>query len=335
MNAAVVRSFQEPPRYEAFETPEPSGDGEMLLEVLAAGLHPRVRSGASGTHYTSTHTLPLIPGIDGVGRSVDGRLLYFVASDGALGTMAEHAVVDKRRVAGLPDDADVPAIAAGMNPGMSSWVALRRRIAFEAGQKVLVLGATGNAGQMAIQIAKFLGAGYVVGVGRDNTRLSALASVGAHATVSLPGEPDDIARVLGSVATDVDVVIDYLWGQVAEQAIPEIVKARAEPSQRLSWIQIGSMAGPAITLPSAALRAANLQLLGSGQGSVETAAIVAELPELAAQITAGSFAIDAVTKPLSDVEAVWTAPATPGQRIVFLPSDDSDSARDGGESIRK
>jgi NADPH:quinone reductase-like Zn-dependent oxidoreductase len=317
MRAAVVRSFDVPPRCETFQTPEPSGEHEVLVDVLAAGLHPRVRSGASGSHYTSTEALPLIPGIDGVGRSAEGQLLYFVAFDSAFGTMAERTVIDRRRAAVLPDDADVSAIAAGMNPGMSSWVALRKRISFRTGQKVLVLGATGNAGQMAVQIAKFLGAGYVAAAGRNAERLAALTSLGADETVSLTGESDEIARALAAAGTDVDVVIDYLWGPATEQAIPALVKGRAERSKPLWWIQIGSMAGTTITLPSAALRAANLQLLGSGQGSLTMAEIVAELPELADQITAGTFVVDPVPTPLSDVESAWNTPTAPGQRIVF------------------
>ncbi|HEV7938414.1 MAG TPA: zinc-binding alcohol dehydrogenase family protein [Solirubrobacteraceae bacterium] len=317
MHAAVVRSFDAPPRYEAFQTPEPSSEHEIVVDVLAAGLHPRVRSGASGSHYTSAETLPLIPGIDGVGRSAERQLLYFVAFDGVFGTMAERTVIDKRRAVVLPDDANVTAVAAAMNPGMSSWVALRKRISFEAGQKVLVLGATGNAGQMAVQIAKFLGAGHVTAAGRNVERLAALTSLGADETVSLTGEPDEVALALEAAGADVDVVIDYLWGSATELAIPALVKGRTERSKPLSWIQIGSMAGTTITLPSAALRAANLQLLGSGQGSLTTAGIVAELPELAEQITAGTFVVDPVATALSDVESAWSAPTAPGQRIVF------------------
>jgi NADPH:quinone reductase-like Zn-dependent oxidoreductase len=318
MYAAVVRSFDAPPRYEAIDSPEPSGEHEIAVDVLAAGLHPRVRSGASGSHYTSTGVLPLIPGIDGVGRSEDGELLYFVAFDGAFGTIAERTVIDRRRAAVLADDADVPAIAAAMNPAMSSWMALRKRIPFEAGQKVLVLGATGSAGRMAVQIAKFLGAGWVAAAGRNAERLSKLASLGADEVVSLTGEPDQVARALGAAGADVDVVIDYLWGSATEMAIPALVKARAEPSKPLWWIQIGSMAGATIALPSAALRAASLQLLGSGQGSLTAAGIVAELPELADQLTAGTFAVDPVPTPLSDVESAWGAATAPGQRIVFV-----------------
>jgi NADPH:quinone reductase-like Zn-dependent oxidoreductase len=317
MHAAVVRSFADPPRYDTFPTPEPKGEHEIVVDVIAAALHPRVRSGASGSHYTSTGELPLIPGVDGVGRSADGELLYFVAFDSVFGTMAERTVIDRRRALSLPEDADVPAVAAGINPGMSSWVALRKRIPFEAGQKVLVLGATGNAGQMAVQIAKFLGASHVVGAGRDPERLSRLTSLGADETVSLSGEPDDVAEALGAAGADVDVVIDYLWGPATEQAIPALVKARTERSKPLWWVQIGSMSGPSIELPSAALRAANLQLLGSGQGSLTTAGIVAELPELAAQISADAFTVDPVVTPLSDVASAWNAPSAPGQRIVF------------------
>lgn len=317
MYAAVVRSFDMPPRYETFHTPEPNGEHEIAVDVLAVGLHPRVRSGASGSHYTSTAALPLIPGIDGVGRSAEGQLLYFVALDGAFGTMAELTVIDRRRAVVLRDDANVPAIAAAMNPGMSSWVALRKRISFKAGQSVLVLGATGNAGQMAVQIAKFLGASYVAAAGRDAGRLARLTSLGADETVSLTGEPDETARALEAAGADVDVVIDYLWGSATEQAIPALVKGRTERSKPLWWIQIGSMAGTTITLPSAALRAANLQLLGSGQGSLTTAGIVAELPELADQVTAGTFLVDPLATALSDVESAWNTPTAPGERIVF------------------
>src|SRR4051812_6219758 len=101
MNAAVVRAFDRPPRYEAYAAPEPTGEDEILVDVLASGLHPRVRSAARGTHYTSTDELPLIPGIDGVGRTPGGELLYFVLPDTAFGAMADQTVVDRRRAVAL------------------------------------------------------------------------------------------------------------------------------------------------------------------------------------------------------------------------------------------
>ena len=157
-HAAVVHTYDRPPRYEEFELPQ-AADGEEIVDVLAAGLHPRVRSGASGSHYTSTGRLPLVPGIDGVGRRADGQLIYFVADDDLPGTMATRTVIDPRRTVAVPEGADLVRLAAAMNPAMSSWVALRRRVPIKQGQSVLILGATGNAGQMAVQVAKRLGAG--------------------------------------------------------------------------------------------------------------------------------------------------------------------------------
>src|SRR6202034_3199781 len=182
MNAAVVTSFQEPPHYQPFEAPVPS-EAEVLADVLAAGLHPRVRTGAAGRHYTSSGTLPMIPGIDGVGRLPDGRLVYFASDDDVIGTMADKALVDPRRSVELPAGADVAKVAAAMNPALSSWVALRRRVPLQPGQSVLVLGATRNAGPMAVQVAKRLGAGRVVGAGRDADRLAALSTVGVDEVV--------------------------------------------------------------------------------------------------------------------------------------------------------
>jgi NADPH:quinone reductase-like Zn-dependent oxidoreductase len=188
MHAAVVTSFDEPPHYQRADVPTPGPDHQVLVDVLAVGLHPRVRTDAAGRHYTSTGELPMIPGVDGVGRTADGRRVF--SGDELPGSMAEKAVIDVRRTIPLPDDADVEKIAAAMNPAMSSWVALRRRVPIEAGQSVLVLGATGNAGSMAVQVAKRLGAGRVIGAGRDGDRLHALTGIGADDIVQLTEDRD-------------------------------------------------------------------------------------------------------------------------------------------------
>ena len=317
MKAAVVTSFDHPPRYEDFADPVAAGEHEVVVEVLAGGLHPRVRSGADGTHYTSEGKLPMVPGYDAVGRRPDGALVYFVSDDDSAGTMAERATMDERRGFELPADADPAAIAAAMNPGMSSWVGLRRRAELAAGESVLVLGATGNAGRMAVQIAKLLGAGEVVAAGRNAEVLATLPGLGADQVVSLEGE--EAIADLAEAAAEVDVVIDYLWGKPAEAAIPALVRAREDRSRALRWVQIGAITGPEIALPSAALRACNLKLMGSGQGSVSTAGIVEELPALAAEVAAGNIEVDAEQRPLAEVEAAWNAPLAPGKRLVFIP----------------
>jgi len=312
MHAAVVTSFGSPPVYQEFPVPSPTTPDEVLVEVLAAGLHPRVRSQANGSHYTSAGELPLVPGIDGVGRAPDGSLRYFVLPDTTMGAMAERTVVDLRRSVVLPPGADPVPVAAAMNPAMSSWVALRRRIGFSPGQSVLVLGATGNAGAMAVQVARHFGAGHVVGAGRRPDRLSGLPGLGADEAVSLDA-PGDLSRA----ARDVDVVLDYLWGGPAAEAMRVIVTDRTDRAKPLAWVQIGSVAGPEAAIPSAALRAARLQIVGSGQGSVPTRDFLAELPALADEIGKGTFAIGAHPVPLADAEAAWKDAG--GDRIVLTP----------------
>ncbi len=200
MKAAVVHQFDRAPRYEEMPDPVAAGD-EMVVTVLAAGLHPRVRSQADGSHYTSTGALPLVPGVDAVVRDPDGRMRYVVMDDTSLGTMADRTVVHPMRSVVLPDGVDPVVLAAAMNPAMSSWVARRRRIDFPEGARVLVLGGTGNAGRMAIQVAKRFGASEVVAAGRDPQRRAELAALGADRTCAF----DELAS-----AADVDVVLDYV-----------------------------------------------------------------------------------------------------------------------------
>jgi NADPH:quinone reductase-like Zn-dependent oxidoreductase len=280
------------------------------VEVLAAGLHPRVRSQANGSHYTSTDELPLVPGIDGVVRDPQGRIRYTVLDDTTLGTMAERTVIDLDRSVVLPKGIDPVVVAAAMNPAMSSWVALRRRIDFGRRQRVLVLGATGSAGRMAIQVAKRFGAAHVIAAGRDAARLAQLPALGADETCTF----DELAR-----AADVDVVIDYVWGEPTARAIVDLLTARADRAAPLTWIQIGSVAGPEAAIPSAALRSARLQIVGSGIGSVPGRDFVKELPKLASAIADGAFDVRARAVPLAEVERAWTETAGASDRIVLVP----------------
>jgi len=319
MKAAVVHTFDLAPRFDEVPAPSALGDHQLVVDVLAAGLHPRVRSQADGSHYTSTGVLPLVPGVDGVGRGSDGLLRYFVLDDTTLGSLAEQTVIDTRRSVVLPEGSDPVSVAAAMNPVMSSWLALRRRIPFEAGQSVLVLGATGSAGRMAVQVAARLGASRIVAAGRDAATLSELHHFGADDVVSLAGEPAEVARRVGAAASDVDVVLDYVWGEPASAAMTGIVTHRADRGIPLAWVQIGSVAGPTAGIPSAALRSSKLSIVGSGQGSVSTRDILAELADIAAAITAGGFEVDPLTVPLSDVEQAWTDAPLARRRIVIVP----------------
>jgi NADPH:quinone reductase-like Zn-dependent oxidoreductase len=202
---------------------------------------------------------------------------------------------------------------------MSSWVALRVRVPIDPGQSVLVLGATGNAGTMATRVARLLGAGRVIGAGRDLERLNALTALGVD-VVQLTDDAEATGTALADAAADVDIVIDYLWGTPAQRAISALLTARPDRSRQLNWIQIGAIAGPTIELPSVALRSANLRIQGNGQGAVSTAAYLGELPSLVEQIGAGTIGLQPRTRPLAEVETAWGAgPDRPGERTVLVP----------------
>jgi NADPH:quinone reductase-like Zn-dependent oxidoreductase len=279
-----------------------------------------VRASATGTHYADQNVLPMVPGIDGVGRLADGRRIYFVLHDTPMGSLAEQTIVDTRRCVPVPDGVDDALVAAAMNPAMSSWLALRLRAPLKQGARVLVLGVTGNAGQMAVQVARRLGASQVIGAGRDAVRLQASK---ADKVISLVGEVDSIARMVASVAAEVDFVLDYLWGEPAERTMMAILKAREDRSRALDWIQIGSIAGPTMALPSVALRSANLRVVGSGQGSVSLRDIVGELPALVKEIADGALRVEVTRVPLSKVESAWSTPDPDGKRVVLLPDTEA------------
>ena len=183
MNAAVVHAFHVPPRYTCFAEPVAT-EGEVLVNVSAAGLHRVVKALADGSHYASSGMLPLIPGVDGVGRLEDGTRVYFGMVRPPFGTFAERAVTEPYMCLAIPEALDDVTVAAIMNPGMSSWAALLRA-QFVAGESVLILGATGVAGQLAVQVAKRLGARRVVAAGRNPRLLEELKHLGADAAISL------------------------------------------------------------------------------------------------------------------------------------------------------
>ncbi len=318
MNAAVVESFDRPPRYTTFADPVPTAD-EVLITVTAAGLHPIVKALARGSHYGSTGQLPFIPGVDGVGRKPDGTRVLFGSARPPYGTFAERAVAKPAICTPIPDGLDDATVAAMMNPGMSAWAALEHRAQFVSGESILILGATGSAGHMAVQIARRLGARRIVAAGRDPKALEETRALGADATISVQQDHDAlVAAFRTELANKVDVVLDYLWGAPAEALLAAVVqKGLDHAAQRTRYIQIGNSAGPNITLPAAVLRSSGLELLGSGFGSVSMDKIFASLRGILAAAVQQPFQMKLATAPLRDVEKLWNA--SEDARIVFQP----------------
>jgi NADPH:quinone reductase-like Zn-dependent oxidoreductase len=320
MKAAIVESFAKAPLYGSFADPvaEP---GELLVEVEAAGLHPIVKSLANGTHYGSTGKLPFVPGVDGAGRLNDGTRVYFGVSRPPFGTFAERAITNSALSMRLPDRLDSVKAAAIANPGMSSWVALTMRAEFRAGESVLILGATGAAGQLAVQIAKRLGARHVVAAGRNPEALASLKDLGADAVITLEQSREALVAAFREEIADhgVDVVLDYLWGAPAEALLAATAqKGLSHAAPRIRFVQIGQSAGATITLAGATLRSSGVELLGSGFGSASMERIFAALAEFFEHAAKTPFATKVEAMPLRDVETLWNAPQR-GARLVFQP----------------
>ena len=320
MNAAVVTSFDAAPRYTTFAEPV-AAEGEQLVNVSAAGLHPIVKSLAKGTHYGSSGELPFIAGIDGVGRLEDGKRVYFGIARSPFGSFCERALAASWMCLPLPEGIDDVTAAGIANPVMSSWAALTARAKFVAGESVLILGATGVAGRLAIQVAKRLGARRVVAAGRNPHALEQLKSLGADAVISLDQDQKALVSAFRSELAEagVDVVLDYVWGQPAERVLEAISqKGLRKASPRVRFIQIGDGAGKTISLPAATLRSSGLELLGSGFGSASLDQILAALAEFFQAAAKEPFQFRTRAAPLRDVEALWND-AEEGTRLVFQP----------------
>jgi NADPH:quinone reductase-like Zn-dependent oxidoreductase len=263
-----------------------------------------VKSRASGKHYSSSGNLPFVVGIDGVGRLDDGRRIYFVLPKAPFGSMSEQTVIPLAQCVALPDELDDVTAAAIANPGMSAWAALRERAELAAGETVLVNGATGTAGRLAVQIAKHMGAKKVIATGRNIEALKSLHALGSDVTIPLGSVGDEFEDALQEQFREgVDVVVDYLWGPSAERVIIAGAKA-AKEGVPIRFVHIGSVSGANISLPSAALRSSAIQLMGSGIGSISIERLVKSINDLLQAAIPGRFAIATTTFPLSEVQTV-------------------------------
>jgi len=317
MNAAVLESAQSAPVYKPFEDPAPK-PGESVVQVLAAGLHPVVKARAKGNHYTSSGQFPLIPGLDGVGRLDDGRRVFFAAARPQFGTFAERCIAHSQALFPIADSIPDATAAALSNPAMSSWGALTYRAKFVSGESVLILGATGVAGQLAVQIAKRRGAKRVIACGRNPQSLEKTKSLGADATISLELPREElVASLRREIEAGIDVVLDYLWGPPAEATLEAIAK-RDNATLRLRYVQIGQSAGRTIPFDASMLRSSAVELLGSGFGSVALPDLLTSIADFFAETARAPFDISVRALPLRDINSAWDEPEG-DSRFVFIP----------------
>ncbi len=319
MNAAVLRALGKPPQCEPFPEPIP-GDGEVIVHVRAAALKPVDKQMASGSHYASFRELPVVCGLDGVGTLDDGTRVFFAAPRRPHGAMAQRTVVARSRCWPLPDDVDDVSAAAVVNPGVSAWLTLLERAKLAKGDHVLVLGATGTTGRLAVQIAKLLGAGRVVAAGRDETTLNTLYDLGADSTIPLNQSTETLVEAFRRHAAErgFNIVIDYLWGRPTEALLSAITGGDFAASGSIRLVQAGESAGQTITLSAAALRSSGLEILGSGSGTAPALdKLLDAYHQVLSRIASGELRIQTESVPLTDVEIAWERESR--ARLVVIP----------------
>ena len=319
MKAAVLQGLGRAPRCEEFAEPA-AGANEALVRVRAASLKGIDRQLASGTHYASPKEFPVVCGTDGVGTLEDGTRVFFGGARRPFGAMAERTVVPQAFCFPVPAELSDELAAALPNPGVSAWLTLTHRAKVAAGETVLILGATGVTGQLAVQIAKLLGAKRVIGAGRNERALARLRELGADATIQLEQEPAALTEVFRREAGEegFDVVVDYLWGKPTEALLAALTKSEfAVVKKETRLVQVGESAGATIALPAAALRSTALTITGTA--GIPSHEILAEaMKQVLARGAKGELKIETERLALADIENAWARPAASGRRVVVM-----------------
>lgn len=320
MKAAVITRFGEVPQYKEFPDPD-INSGQSLIKVKAAVLENFDKLTVSGAHYSSKQQYPQFPsvvGTDGVGLTEDNRLVAFGALTPPHGAFAEKVAAGYT----IPvPDGITPAKAAAIPPSvLTSLLPLRHSAQLQPGETVLINGATGVSGRIAVQVARLLGAGKIVATGRNTTSLHLLPSLGADEVIPLDQDDTTLAKSLKTAAGDngYDVVIDFLWGRpteiVLETFIPEEL---GFPKHIIRYVQTGEAAGSRISLPASAFRTSGLLLMGIGKISYEI--LSQELANTWQWLKEDKFYMDIEEVPLKDISSAWQRNDLAGKRLVLVP----------------
>jgi len=315
MKAAILEQYGDTPRYGDFEEPV-ADDGGEIAEVLAAALNPSdlTRALGPGKFFIAPPPVPYVVGREGVVRLRDGRRMYFGNVQGRYGACAERCAVDVGSLVELPDALD-EALAAALGTSGAGWLALEWRAQLARGETVVILGATGTVGEIAIQAARLMGARRVVAVGRNAERLERALARGAHATVRLDAVDDLGQAVAEACEGGYDVLLDPLWGEPLARVLPA-----ASPGARI--VQIGQSADPAATLPSGPIRGKMLSILGytSFNRLVPTTRRQASFAKMLEHAAAGRLAVEVERVPLPEAPGAWERQReSPGAKLVITP----------------
>jgi NADPH:quinone reductase-like Zn-dependent oxidoreductase len=322
MKAAVLYNFGDIPRYEEFPDPQP-GQDDILVQVHAVVLENFDKMTAAGKHYASQSLFPAFPAIvghSGIGTLADGTLVIFGGVTPPYGTMAEKAVVPQRYrqyLTPVPDGVSASVAAALPASAMTSLLPLRYGTKLQNGESVLINGATGVSGKVAVQIAKMLGAGRIVGTGRDAAGLEIIKQLGADAGIDLSQSDQAITKAfLQEAGKGYDLILDFLWGHPTELLLRTLVPVEAGfASHRTRFVQIGEAAGSTISLSADTLRTSGVEMMGASNISPEV--VPEALQQVWKWIQAHQLQIDIEEYPLKEVAEAWQR-KTSGKRIVIV-----------------
>jgi NADPH2:quinone reductase len=319
MHAAVLHGLGKSPLFEDFPDPIP-GEGEVLIHVCAAALKPVDKQLAGGKHFASPHEFPIVCGADGVGRLEDGTRMFFGGPRRPYGAMAERTVVRRAQCFSVPEDVDDDTAAAIPNPGVSAWLSLKHSAKLASGETVLILGATGVTGKLAVQVARILGAGRVVAAGRNEEVLSRLHDLGADATIPLDKPDQELIEAFRRQAGEkgFDVIIDYLWGHPTEALLTAITNAEfAVAGSEIRLVEVGESVGPTITLHAAVLRSTPLTILGTA-GIPPWHVLREAFQQVMNHAASGTLRIETERVPLAEIEDAWERNVQ-ARRLVVIP----------------
>jgi NADPH2:quinone reductase len=302
MRAAVIHELGATPVVEDRDEPV-RGEGQALVETGAAGVNPVDLAIGAGVFYGGHPPLPFTAGREGVGRVVEGEGFApgtLVATlKTASGSLAERFTADESELWEIPADADPVAAAALGIAGLAGWLAVEERGRIQEGDRVLVLGATGTVGSVAVQAARLLGASRVVAAGRDTARLERSLKLGADATVPLDGDLQEAFRAAFPDGGP-DLVIDPLWG-------PPALAAIAIAPIGMRFVNLGQSAGAAVELTSAAVRGRRLEIIGHTVFEAPHADLARGHRAMLAHVAAGELEVDLETYPLERSPEAWEA----------------------------
>jgi NADPH2:quinone reductase len=325
MKAGVIHKFGDVPTYENFPDPVVN-EGDVAIKVKAVALDYALKLIATGTFFASKQYFPSLPAIVGFGNGVgsleDGSLVSFQGIKPPYGSMAEMVAVPKAYAVPIPQGIAAEQAAVIPSAALSSFLPLRYRAKLQLGETVLINGATSPSGMLAVQIAKFLGAGRIIATGRNPESGEKAKELGADAFINL-NQPDEklVEALKKEAGNGYDVILDYLWGHPAEVIISSFIPAELGfAPKRTRFIQIGALAGRVAQLRAESLATTGLEIHGFGAPNTpETLETIAECTkQIWDLMKQGNLCLDIVKIPLKDIEKAWELEEH-GRRIVIIP----------------